>query len=839
MSNITKPGPRAPARRKRLGSVNDASVLNARRQGPKKPKTCCDSPTPGEDEDGKTVCMACGTVLNESNIVAEVTFAEGTNGAAQVQGGSVNANARAANSLGGQANRAFGGGERNAQAQIEANGKKALAGLCPRLNLPDTVVGQALLLYCMAAAPGMMDMPTGKQSETSSFTAGRRTDEVIGACVYAACRRRAENDVLLMDIASIQRINVFRLGEVYKDLCLKLLLEKKGIENTRLVEPEPLILKYCRKLEFGEKTRQVAEDAVKIVQRMKRDWLVTGRHPAGLCGACIILAARMNNFRRSIREVVYVAKVSSVTVAQRVLEFRSTKSAALSVEDFRGMGSRLKYQHDPPSLRVAEKRKQKLEEKQRKRQKRASTDMHIDPNLTSADTSVSPTPSRSEDDLLSGASSPGDQGANREKNQTTQKRKRGAVASADENGSDSTSGDGESSRKRRRSDDLDGLAEALQDVPRVDADGFAIPALPVKKPRGRPKKRDMPEMLQPTPQELIEEAELEKEIEAEVEKCADVIGWRSEDESLQKQAMEAFKSVGAQQQELESKAAKARRDAAGVTWWPNKPAGDGTSATAEELEAEFANDPEVQNCALGEEEVKVKERIWVAHNEDWLRAQHDKDLQAEMKRARGEDKEKKVRGRHSKKKRGKLGDGSSLIESETPIETPADANRAMLDKHAGPGFSRYVNYEALARVYGSPSPSTGPSRPGSEAPSANSSRAGTPRALANILARISASPAPSSPTVGGTKTLPTPPTTQQQQQKPPQVEQEEAPGTEDNAQDEEQVEEGNEYASDLDDTAGNYDDDDDIDAAVDYAGGLAFNEDADDDGDMYGDDDEY
>nr|POF04088.1 transcription factor iiib 60 kda subunit [Quercus suber] len=838
MSTIPKSGPKAPARRKRLGSVNDASVLNARRQGPKKVKSCCETPTPGEDEDGKTVCMACGTVLNESNIVAEVTFAEGTNGAAQVQGGSVNANARAANSLGGQANRAFGGGERNAQAQIEANGKKALAALCPRLNLPDTVVGQALLLYCLAAAPGMMDMPTGKQEETSSFTSGRRTDEVIGACVYAACRRRPENDVLLMDIASIQRINVFRLGEVYKDLCLKLLLEKKGIENTRLVEPEPLILKYCRKLEFGEKTRQVAEDAVKIVQRMKRDWLVTGRHPAGLCGACIILAARMNNFRRSIREVVYVAKVSSVTVAQRVLEFRKTKSAALSVEVFRDMGSRLKYQHDPPAFGIAEKRKQKLEEKQRKRQQRASGPIPVDPTLVSPSVSASPTPSQPSEDNQDATPSPTDHEGQQEADQITQKRKRNASVHTGDEADDPNSVHEDGSRKRRRSAELDVLATALEQSPRVDADGFVIPALPAKKGRGRPKKRDVPEMLQPTPQELIEEAELEKEIEAEVEKCADVIGWRSEDESLQKEAMEAFKSVGAQQQEMEIKAAKARRDAAGVKWWPQKPSGDGTSATAEELEAEFANDPEVQNCALGEDEVKVKERIWVAHNEDWLRAQHDKDLQAEMKRAKGEDREKKIRGRHSKKKRGKLGDGSSLIESDTPIETPADANRAMLDKHAGPGFSRYVNYEALARVYGSPTPSTGPSRAGSEAPSVNPSRAGTPGGLASVLARISASPAPSQPTAIGTEVLATPPPTLQQQVEEEAPDQEDG-DPEDQAQDEEQDEEElNEYASDLDDTAGNYDDDD-IDAAVDYAGGLAFNEDADDDADMYGDDDEY
>lgn len=825
--------------------MNDASVLNARKQGPRRPKTCCDTPTPGEDEDGKTCCMACGTVLNESNIVAEVTFAEGTNGAAQVQGGSVNANARAANSLGGQATRAFGGGERNAQAQIEATGKKALAGLCPRLNLPDTVVGQALLLYSLAAAPGMMNMNTDRQEETSSFTSGRRTDEVIGACVYAACRRRPENDILLMDIATIQRINVFRLGEVYKDLCLKLLLENKGIDNTRLVEPEPLILKYCRKLEFGDKTRQVAEDAVKIVRCMKRDWLVTGRHPAGLCGACIVLAARMNNFRRSIREVVYVTKVSSVTVAQRVLEFRSTKTAKLSVEKFREFGPRLKSQHDPPSFNDAEKRKQKLEAKQRERQERAYEISNAGSTASSPAPSHTPAPSQSDEDS--------DEGSAPESGPPRQKRKRG------------TGADDANQSKRPRTDvSTDPSPDSVQ-LPRVDADGFAIPAMPVKRGRGRPKKCDMPEMLQPTQQELIEERELEEEIESVVDRCVDdVVGWKIEDEGLQKKAMEAFKKIGDERQETESLAAKARRDAAGLQWWQSKPAGDGTTATAEELEVEFANDPEVANCALGAAEVKVKERIWVAHNEDWLRAQHDKELQAEMKKARGDDKEKKIKSKTGKRKRGKLGDGSSLIESETPIETPADANRAMLDKHAGPGFSRYVNYEALARVYGSPTPSTGPSRAGSEVPSVSISRAGTPAAQTKTLASLLPStaivhpdshlgsvqptqPSPEShspPAHAGASTaqaLISPPVTQQvvtEEQTQDDAAHEDQNQDDQNEGDQNQDDEGptNEYASELDETEINYDEDDDIEAAMDYAGGLAFDDEGDD---VYGDQQEY
>jgi len=63
------------------------------------------------------------------------------------------------------------------------------------------------------------------------------------------------------------------------------------------INPEDLILRFCEKLDFGRETMKVAKDAVRIVQRMNRDWMTPGRRPAGICGAALILAARMKKFR--------------------------------------------------------------------------------------------------------------------------------------------------------------------------------------------------------------------------------------------------------------------------------------------------------------------------------------------------------------------------------------------------------------------------------------------------------------------------------------------------------------------------------------------------------------
>jgi transcription factor IIIB subunit 2 len=55
----------------------------------------------------------------------------------------------------------------------------------------------------------------------------------------------------------------------------------------------------------------------------------------------------MNNFRRSVREVVYVVKVADLTIQKRLDEFKNTKSGDLTVEEFRNIW--LEQAHDPPS----------------------------------------------------------------------------------------------------------------------------------------------------------------------------------------------------------------------------------------------------------------------------------------------------------------------------------------------------------------------------------------------------------------------------------------------------------------------------------------------------------
>jgi transcription initiation factor TFIIIB Brf1 subunit/transcription initiation factor TFIIB len=77
---------------------------------------------------------------------------------------------------------------------------------------------------------------------------------------------------------------------------------------------------YCvlyHQLEFEEKTRQVIKTAERLVSRMNRDWMQTGRRPAGICGAALMVAARLHGFQRTRKEIIRVVHICEMTLRKR------------------------------------------------------------------------------------------------------------------------------------------------------------------------------------------------------------------------------------------------------------------------------------------------------------------------------------------------------------------------------------------------------------------------------------------------------------------------------------------------------------------------------------------
>nr|XP_023020088.1 transcription factor IIIB 90 kDa subunit-like [Leptinotarsa decemlineata] len=113
-------------------------------------------------------------------------------------------------------------------------------------------------------------------------------------------------------------------------------------------------MRFASKLHFGDKTQQVANTALRLVQRMKRDSIHSGRRPSGLCGAALLIAARLHDFGRSPGDIVKIVKVHETTLRKRLIEFGDTPSSALTLDEF--MSVDLEEEQDPPSFKAARKK---------------------------------------------------------------------------------------------------------------------------------------------------------------------------------------------------------------------------------------------------------------------------------------------------------------------------------------------------------------------------------------------------------------------------------------------------------------------------------------------------
>ena len=94
-------------------------------------------------------------------------------------------------------------------------------------------------------------------------------------------------------------------------------------------------------LDFPEKAREICTTAIRLVQRMKRDWMSHGRRPSSLCGAAILIASKIHGIRCSIGDICQTVVVCDETIRRRLEEFKQTKTAKLTKDQFERMESKL------------------------------------------------------------------------------------------------------------------------------------------------------------------------------------------------------------------------------------------------------------------------------------------------------------------------------------------------------------------------------------------------------------------------------------------------------------------------------------------------------------------
>ncbi|KAK2826773.1 hypothetical protein Q5P01_020987 [Channa striata] len=277
--------------------------------------------------------MGCGSVLEDNIIVSEVEFVETGGGGSSAVGQFVSAEAGAKHPTFGDAHLSGMGKESRAQTLQKA--KQYINTLGHQLQMNQHCLDTAFNFYRMALA--------------RHLTRGRRSSHVIAACLYMVCRTEGTPHMLL-DLSDLLQVNVYVLGKTFLVLARELCI------NAPAIDPCLYIPRFAHMLEFGEKNHEVSMTAMRLVQRMKRDWMHTGRRPSGLCGAALLVAARMHEFRRTVKEIVSIVKVCESTLKKRLTEFEDTPTSQLTIEEFMKMD--LEQECDPPCFTAGLRKKQ-------------------------------------------------------------------------------------------------------------------------------------------------------------------------------------------------------------------------------------------------------------------------------------------------------------------------------------------------------------------------------------------------------------------------------------------------------------------------------------------------
>ena len=287
------------------------------------------------------ICLTCGAIYEESQIaVDELEFDENQNAA----GTFMDINKPTFFYRGGRntLSQMFDPSQRNLK-----NTFKIMERTANILTITDDVLKKAQNIYILAAK--------------NKFTQGRKTELLVGAILYLACRWNNTKH-LLIDFSEVLRINLFLIGSIYLKLARILKIKINIIDD-----PSIYIPRFCKKFKFGNKVKQVEETAEKILQYMGRDWITQGRRPSGLCGACILIAAKLHKLNIDINLVSKVVHSCPQTILNRIEEFSLTRVASMTMEEFAIFNNWDFYPRaDPPAflknLKGNDKQKEKKEE---------------------------------------------------------------------------------------------------------------------------------------------------------------------------------------------------------------------------------------------------------------------------------------------------------------------------------------------------------------------------------------------------------------------------------------------------------------------------------------------
>jgi transcription factor IIIB 90 kDa subunit len=173
----------------------------------------------------------------------------------------------------------------------------------------------------------MAEQATGiyKLAVTNNAVVGARTS-ILCACLYAVCRREGTNHVIY-DFADATKESPYEILKYMRFLC--------DVTHTSLppLDVSLFVYRFAEQLDLGDRTRDVAICALKLIRAMRDDWIEYGRRPLGVVAAALVIACHTFAVPRTPEQLCGMVRLTAGTIHKRLAEFLNTPTATLDSID--------------------------------------------------------------------------------------------------------------------------------------------------------------------------------------------------------------------------------------------------------------------------------------------------------------------------------------------------------------------------------------------------------------------------------------------------------------------------------------------------------------------------
>jgi len=249
---------------------------------------------------GKISCKFCGYLIDENISNPEIHFETKKFGQKEIRGQMV------------QKSHTFKSEKQISPALLRYGIRRKMTQLGNQLRISNEHIELAFQLFLFSL---QKKLKSGKSLHSLSIS-----------CLYAICRKE-RTPHLLVDFSDISQTRSSKIGFEFL----------RFLKITRIplpvIDPSVYIHRFVSKLNLGEKTNVITLSALRLIARMKRNWMSTGRKPTGLCGAAILLSARIHGMKKNQKEICKIVRIGIQALRCRLLEVEKTSIKKLNINE--------------------------------------------------------------------------------------------------------------------------------------------------------------------------------------------------------------------------------------------------------------------------------------------------------------------------------------------------------------------------------------------------------------------------------------------------------------------------------------------------------------------------